>query len=76
MAKRPNMKPAIAAGILRNPKLGAEERQMALILLQFADNDGVIRDTEINELIDEAVREELFDHAPRLPRNRPPRERK
>lgn len=71
-----DLRPAIAAGILRNPKLGPGERKVALILLQFTDERGVIVDAEINELIDEVISDgQLSERAP-LPRRRPRRERK
>lgn len=69
-----DMRPAIAASILRNPLLGPDERRMALILLQFTDRAGVIRDAEINDFIHESLHGESADRAPKLPRNRGTRE--
>lgn len=71
-----DLRPAIAASILRNPKLGPDERKVALILLQFTDERGVIVDAEINELIDEALSDDQLNEPAPLPRNRPRRERK
>lgn len=71
-----DLRPAIAAGFLRNPKLGADERRVALILLQFTDERGVIVDAEINDLIDEALSDNQLNGPAPLPRHRPPRERR
>lgn len=55
--RRPRrQKQAIARAIISHPTLTAQEKKLALYLLQFADENGVIKDPSINEMIGSALR--------------------
>ena len=52
--RRPRrQKQAIARALITHPTLTAQEKKLALYLLRFADEDGVIKNPEINAMIEE-----------------------
>lgn len=50
-------KQAIARGLINHPTLTEEEKTLALYLLRFADDEGVIKNPELNALIEEVERD-------------------
>ncbi|WP_146009042.1 hypothetical protein [Zhihengliuella halotolerans] len=59
-----HQKRAIARAILKHPELTRQERRLAMYLLRFADEHGVIKDPSINAMIaevDDAVRDGRLD---------------
>jgi hypothetical protein len=58
---RHNRKLAIAKAIVSHPGLTDSEKRLALHLLRFADENGVIHNQKLNAYIDRALREEEKD---------------
>lgn len=56
--RRPRrQKEAIARAIITHPTLSRQEKKLALYLLRFADDEGVIKNPELNALIEEVERD-------------------